>query len=85
MTDHGASAGRWKWVVLALAAVIVVVVVDVLSWGGSCNDYAPPHEEASTCFSGPAVGPAGAWIIGILGAGVTVFAVYKAFRPSPRR
>ena len=77
-------SSRWPWAITILG----VVVANVLLLGtqtGQCIDYALESGAESTCTSGPIIGIAGAWVLGIVSLLAVAYCTYRlvqSFRSS---
>lgn len=70
------SPAKRRWV----GAIAFVVPINVLSFGigsGQCIDYSAESGAESTCTSGPAIGVAGTWVLGILSLFVVAYFIYR--------
>jgi hypothetical protein len=70
------SPVKWRWI----GAIAFVVLVNLLSLGtqsGQCVDYAAGSGAQSICSSGPAIGIAGAWAVGILSLFAVAYFIYR--------
>lgn len=70
---------KWRWII----AIAFVVLINVLSLGiqnGQCIDYAAGSGAKSICTSGPAIGVAGAWALGVLSVFVVAYFIYRLSR-----
>ena len=75
---------QWRWI----AAIALVVLINVLSFGmqsGQCIDYSAESGAESVCTSGPAIGMAGAWAVGVLSVLAVAYFVYRFARSSRAR
>jgi hypothetical protein len=73
------SPAKWRWI----GAIAFVVLINVLSLGtqsGQCIDYAAGSGAESICTSGPAIGVAGAWALGILSLFAVAYFTYRLTR-----
>ena len=70
------------WIALAAVAAATMLFFDVLAWTGACYDAVEGGE--SYCTSGPMVGVAAAWVIGVVFGVVLVGSVVQAVRVARR-
>jgi hypothetical protein len=67
---------KLRWIV----AIAFVVLINVLSLGmqsGQCIDYSAESGAKSICSSGPAIGVAGAWALGVLSLFAGAYFIYR--------
>ena len=70
---------KWRWII----AIAIVVLINVLALGmqsGQCIDYAAGSGATSICTSGPAIGVAGAWALGVLSLFAVAYFMYRLSR-----
>ena len=75
---------HWGWIVAALITIVVALFFTVGLQSGSCTDYQADSSAESTCATGPAIGAAAAWVLGIAGAAFVTYALYRAIRGTER-
>ncbi|MCJ1702032.1 hypothetical protein MT356_20165 [Rathayibacter festucae] len=75
MSERTKRTVRWGWVNVALSAVAAVFLLLISVQTGSCTDYV---DGTAVCTITP---PANRqWAVLVIGGGVLVFALFKAFR-----
>jgi hypothetical protein len=77
-------SARWPWVV-AVPLVIATNVVLVGMQSGGCIDYSAEPGAESTCSSGPILGIAGTWVLGIVSVFAVAYCLRRIVRPGGRR
>ena len=77
--DSRRSTAKWGWI----GAITFVVFVNLLSFGtqgGQCTDYAAGSGAESFCTSGPAIGVAGTWALGIVSVITVAYFIHRFTR-----
>jgi hypothetical protein len=85
MKQDGSRALRWGWLLLAAGSLVAVWFLIFGAQVGTCVDYVSPATGQSSCTSGPAVGTAGALVLGIGGLVLAGYAVLRAFGVGARK
>lgn len=69
----------WRWI----GAIAFAVLINVLSFGiqsGQCIDYVAESGAESICTSGPVIGAAGAWALGIMSLFAVAYFIHRLTR-----
>lgn len=78
-SDSPRSTAKWGWI----GAIAFVLFVNLLSFGtqgGQCIDYAVGSGAESFCTSGPAIGVAATWALGIVSLLAVAYFIYRLTR-----
>jgi hypothetical protein len=70
---------KWRWII-AIAFVLLIKVLSLGIQSGQCIDYAAGSGAKSHCASGPAIGVAGAWALGVLGLFALAYVINQLSR-----
>ena len=74
----------WPWAL----AIVLVIAVDALLIGfrtGECLDYTAESGAASSCTSGPVLGPAGTWLLAAVSVVVILYLARRLVRAARHR
>ena len=74
----------WPWAL----ALLLVIAADALLIGfgtGECVDYTAESGAASTCTSGPVLGPAGTWLLAAASVVVILYLSRRLVRAARHR